>query len=73
MSIALSHAIPPPPPQPTVLPAQVQVAQGSSVPVPAIAVTANDKGGNTKESKNETGSKSEQNDKRRGKVIDLYA
>ena len=73
MSIALSHAIPPPPPQPTVLPAQVQVAQGSSIPVPAIAVTANDKGGNTKESKNETGGKSEQNDRRRGKVIDLYA
>lgn len=73
MSIALSHAIPPPPPQPTVLPAQVQLAQGSSIPVPAIAVTANEKGGNTKESKNETGSKPEQNDRRRGKVIDLYA
>jgi hypothetical protein len=73
MSVALAHAIPLPPPQPTVLPAQVQVAQGSGVPVPAIAVTANDKGGNTKEAKNETGGKPEQNDRRRGKLIDLYA
>ena len=73
MSIALSHAIPPPPPQPTVLPTQVQVAQGSTVPVAPIAVTANEKGGISKETKNDTGSKSEQNDRRRGKLIDLYA
>ncbi|GGF22030.1 hypothetical protein GCM10011611_30160 [Aliidongia dinghuensis] len=73
MSVALAHAIPPPPPQPTVLPTQVQVAQGSAVPVPAIAVTANEKGGNAKEAKNETGSKPEQDDRRRGKLVDLYA
>jgi hypothetical protein len=71
MSIALSNAIPQP--QPTVLPAQVQVAQGATIPVPAIAVTANDKGGNTKEAKNQTGGKPEENDRRRGKLIDLYA
>ena len=73
MSIALSNAIPPPPPQPTVLPAQVQVAQGATIPVPAIAVTANDKGGNAKEAKNETRGKPEQDDRRRGKLVDLYA
>jgi hypothetical protein len=73
MSIALSHAIPPPSPQPTVLPTQVQAAQGSSVPVPGIAVTANDKGASARESKNESGGKSEQNDRRRGKLVDLYA
>jgi len=73
MSIALSNAIPPPLPQPTVLPAQVQLAQGSAVPVPAIAVTGTDKGDNSRESRNETGAKSEQNDGRRGKLIDRYA
>ncbi|HLZ65279.1 MAG TPA: hypothetical protein VKQ29_03555 [Aliidongia sp.] len=73
MSVALSNAVPPPLPQPTVLPAQVQVAQGATLPVPAIAVTANDKGGTAKEAKNETGGKPEQDDRRRGKLIDLYA
>jgi hypothetical protein len=73
MSIALSNAIPPVPPQPTALPTQVQLAQGSAVPVAALAVTANDKRENAKESKNETDSKPEQNDRRRGKLIDRFA
>jgi len=73
MSIALSNAVPPPLPQPVVLPAQVQVAQGSTIPVPAIAVTGTDKGANSRESRNDTGSKSEQNDGRRGKLVDRYA
>jgi hypothetical protein len=73
MSIALSNAIPPVPPQPTVLPAQVQLAQGSAVPVAAAAVTANDKREDAKESKNETNGKPEQNDRRRGKLIDRFA
>lgn len=73
MSIAVSNAIPPPLPQPTVLPAQVQVAQGAAVPVTALAVTAGDKGEASKESKNETDSKPEENDRRRGKLVDRLA
>jgi hypothetical protein len=73
MSIALSNAIPPPLPQPTVLPAQVQLAQGSAIPVPAIAVPGTEKGENSRESRNETGSNRESNDGRRGKLVDRYA
>ena len=73
MSIALSNAIPPILPQPTVLPVQVQAAQGASVPVTPLAVTANEKRDDTKDTKNETGAKSEENDRRRGKVIDRFA
>lgn len=73
MSIALSNAIPPPPPQPTVLPAQVQLAQGAAVPVAALAVTANEKRDDAKNSKNETNGKPEENDRRRGKLIDRFA
>jgi len=73
MSIALPTAIPPIPPQPTVLPVQVQAAQGSAVLVSAAAVTANDKREETKDSKNESDSKPEENDRRRGKLIDRFA
>jgi len=73
MSIALPTAIPPLPQQPAVLPVQVQLAQGSAVQVAATAVTANDKREETKDSKNESNSKSEENDRRRGKLIDRFA
>jgi len=73
MSIALSNAIPPVPPQPVVLPVQVQLAQGSAIAVTPLAVTANDKRENAKDTKNETGAKSEENDRRRGKLIDRFA
>jgi hypothetical protein len=73
MSIALSNAIPPVPPQPAVVPAQVQIAQGSAVPVTALAVTANEKRDDAKESKSDTNAKPEENDRRRGKLIDRFA
>ena len=73
LSTGCTNAIPPPPPQPNVLPAQVQVAQGATIAAAAIAVTASDKGGNANQTKNETGSKPEQDDRRRGKLIDRYA
>jgi hypothetical protein len=73
MSIALPNAILPIPPQPTVLPVQVQLAQGSAVQVAAAAVTANDKREGAKDSKNECDSKREENDRRRGKLIDRFA
>jgi hypothetical protein len=73
MSIALSNAIPPPLPQPTVLPAQVQVAQGATVGVPPIAVTAGDKGGGANETKNDTDNKSDQGSQGRGKLVNIQA
>lgn len=73
MSIALSNAIPPVLPQPTVVPVQVQLAQGSAVPVTSLAVTANEKRDDAKDTKNDTGAKSEENDRRRGKLIDRFA
>lgn len=73
MSVAFPNAIPPIPPQPTVLPVQVQLAQGSAVQVAATAVTANDKREEAKDSKNGSDSKPEENDRRRGKLIDRFA
>jgi hypothetical protein len=73
MSIAGANALLPIPPQPTVLPGQVQLAQGGTVPVPVTAVTANDKGANAGQAKNDTGSKPELDDRRRGRLVDRYA
>jgi hypothetical protein len=73
MSIAPLNAIPPVLPQPSVVPVQVQLAQGSAVPVTSLAVTANEKREDTKDTKNETGAKPEENDRRRGKLIDRFA